>query len=121
MTGGGFSLFPDTKPGEHQSEHDNYEQSSDGTDPTQIEAALEALMSVNGTDTSDVAYPTRGQKDESSQAMSPDESKKRAQYFEDQFSYKEAHGSSGRERVLRDSPIIAELRTNVIVSKPQPL
>lgn len=43
-------------------------------------------------------------------------SKQRTQYYEDQLQYKEnAHGST-RERVQRDSPVVAELRTNVIVS-----
>jgi hypothetical protein len=41
--------------------------------------------------------------------------RKRAQYFEEQFAYKD-DTSSARERVSKDSPIVAELRTNVIVS-----
>lgn len=47
--------------------------------------------------------------------VSPVETKTRAQYFEEQFQYKD-HTSSARERVHKDSPIVAELRTNVIVS-----
>jgi hypothetical protein len=41
--------------------------------------------------------------------------RKRAQYYEEQFAYKD-DTSSARERVSKDSPIVAELRTNVIVS-----
>ncbi|OCL06041.1 hypothetical protein AOQ84DRAFT_355678 [Glonium stellatum] len=41
-------------------------------------------------------------------------SRRRTQYYEEQFAYKDATGSA-RERVTKDSPIIAELRTNVIV------
>ncbi|KAF2715708.1 hypothetical protein K504DRAFT_367914 [Pleomassaria siparia CBS 279.74] len=41
--------------------------------------------------------------------------RKRAQYYEEQFAYKEDSTSSARERITKDSPIIAELRTNVII------
>jgi hypothetical protein len=47
--------------------------------------------------------------------LRPPTSRSRAQYYEDSFAYKEGHGQSARERVLKDAPIIAELRTNVIV------
>jgi hypothetical protein len=42
-------------------------------------------------------------------------SRRRAQYYEEQFAYKDDTASSARERVTKDAPIIAELRTNVIV------
>ena len=41
-------------------------------------------------------------------------SKHRTQYYEEQFQYRD-NGSSVRERVQRESPVVAELRTNVIV------
>ncbi|EMC92049.1 hypothetical protein BAUCODRAFT_44465, partial [Baudoinia panamericana UAMH 10762] len=41
--------------------------------------------------------------------------KHRTQYYEDQFRYKDGEVGSIRERVQRDSPVIAELRTNVII------
>jgi len=44
------------------------------------------------------------------------ESKTRAQYFEEQFQYKDSSTSQARERVRKSAPVIAELRTNVIVS-----
>jgi hypothetical protein len=47
--------------------------------------------------------------------LRPATSRSRAQYYEDSFAYKDGHGSSARERVTKDAPIIAELRTNVIV------
>lgn len=40
---------------------------------------------------------------------------RRAQYYEDQFAYKEGTASSARDRVTKDAPIIADLKTNVIV------
>lgn len=40
--------------------------------------------------------------------------RRRTQYYEEQFAYRDATGSA-RERITKDSPIIAELRTNVIV------
>lgn len=48
--------------------------------------------------------------------LRPLTSRSRAQFYEDQFSYKDAIVSSARERVTKDAPIVAELRTNVIVS-----
>lgn len=42
-------------------------------------------------------------------------SRRRAQFYEEQFAYKEDTTSSARERVTKDAPIVAELRTNVIV------
>ncbi|KAF2161369.1 hypothetical protein M409DRAFT_28104 [Zasmidium cellare ATCC 36951] len=41
--------------------------------------------------------------------------KQRTQYYEEQFQYKENVNSNVRERVQRESPVIAELRTNVII------
>lgn len=43
-------------------------------------------------------------------------SRSRAQFYEDQFSYKDGIASSARERVTKDAPIVAELRTNVIIN-----
>lgn len=42
-------------------------------------------------------------------------SKHRVQYYEEQFQQKDNGSSSVRERVQRESPVVAELRTNVIV------
>lgn len=44
-----------------------------------------------------------------------DSAKQRTQYYEEQLQYKENVNSNVRERVQRESPVIAELRTNVIV------
>lgn len=41
--------------------------------------------------------------------------KRKSQYYENQFAYREANGSA-RERVLKESIITADVRTNVIVS-----
>jgi len=41
--------------------------------------------------------------------------RRRTQYYEEQFAYKEDSTSSARDRVTKDAPIVAELRTNVIV------
>lgn len=42
-----------------------------------------------------------------------DAGRRRTQYFEEQF--KNGAGSAGRDKVHRSSPIVAELKTNVIV------
>lgn len=47
-------------------------------------------------------------------------SKRRSQYYEDVFAYREPH-LSARERISRDSMVVADLRTNVIVSSILPL
>jgi hypothetical protein len=47
--------------------------------------------------------------------LRPMTSRSRAQFYEDQFSYNDGIASSARERVTKDAPIVAELRTNVIV------
>lgn len=41
----------------------------------------------------------------------------RYRYFEEQFAYKD-HPSTAQERITRNAPVIAELRTNVIVCEP---
>lgn len=41
--------------------------------------------------------------------------KHRSQYYEDQFRYKDSEAGSVREKVQRESPVVAELKTNVIV------
>jgi hypothetical protein len=46
---------------------------------------------------------------------STDASKRRTQYYEDSFAYKDGHGQSAKERIQKDSPVVAELKTNVIV------
>lgn len=45
-----------------------------------------------------------------------DRSKRRSQYHEEQFEYKDNARGSTRERIMKHSPVIAELKTNVIVS-----
>jgi hypothetical protein len=52
---------------------------------------------------------------EPEQPVRPVTSRTRAQFYEDTFSYKDGIASSARERVIKDAPIVAELRTNVIV------
>lgn len=42
-------------------------------------------------------------------------SRQRTQFYDEQFQYKDNTNGTVRERVQRDSPIVAELRTNVIV------
>ncbi|KAF2641890.1 hypothetical protein P280DRAFT_468378 [Massarina eburnea CBS 473.64] len=42
-------------------------------------------------------------------------SRRRAQYYAEQFAYKDDTTSSARDRVTKDAPIVAELRTNVII------
>ncbi|KAK4545375.1 hypothetical protein LTR36_003555 [Oleoguttula mirabilis] len=53
--------------------------------------------------------------DRSSMGQYNNASKHRTQYYEDQFRYKDNEAGTIKERVQRESPVIAELRTNVII------
>ena len=116
---GGFSLFPENASEKRSLSDDHNDVASLETrDPAQIEAALDALNQPRH-DTSALVYSTPAEKkDTLGRAMSPTEGRKRTQYFEDQFSYKDGHVGSARDRIQKDSPVIAELRTNVIVRAP---
>lgn len=57
----------------------------------------------------------RGPTVDSMGGLRPATSRSRAQYYEDSLSYKDGMTSSARDRVTKDAPIVAELRTNVIV------
>lgn len=55
-----------------------------------------------------------------SDAKSPEQkqlAKRKSQYYQDVFAARESN-SSARERVLKESPVLADVRTNVIVSSP---
>ncbi|KAH7066678.1 Tautomerase/MIF superfamily [Paraphoma chrysanthemicola] len=58
---------------------------------------------------------TRGTTGDVLGELRPLTSRSRAQFYEDSFSYKDGTSSSARERVTKDAPIVAELRTNVII------
>ena len=113
---GVLSLMPQ-KTGEHLSRTRDDEGSGDERDPAQIEAAY--LNLVGGGNRS------RNMSSELSFGMSGDgdgpgyteDMKRRTQYYEEQFQYKENRLGSVRERIEKDSPVVAELRTNVIVSR----
>jgi len=47
---------------------------------------------------------------------SKDESRRKTKQFEDQFAYKEGWDTHSAEAIRRHSPVLLELRTNVIVS-----
>jgi len=57
----------------------------------------------------------RQARDRTSVGTYNDASKHRTAYYEDQFRYKDGEVGTIRERVQRESPVIAELKTNVIV------
>ncbi|KAK0897961.1 hypothetical protein LTR02_010396 [Friedmanniomyces endolithicus] len=57
----------------------------------------------------------RQARDRTSLGQYNDASKHRTQYYEDQFRYKDGEVGTIRERVQRESPVIAELKTNVII------
>ncbi|CBX99454.1 similar to MIF domain containing protein [Plenodomus lingam JN3] len=57
----------------------------------------------------------RGTTGDATGSLRPRSSRSRAQFYEDSFSYKDGIPSSARDRVTKDAPIVAELRTNVII------
>lgn len=64
----------------------------------------------------DEVLASRKAGDRSSLGQYNSASRHRTQYYDEQFRYKDNEVGSVRERVHRESPVIAELRTNVIVS-----
>ena len=46
---------------------------------------------------------------------------RRTEWYNDQFDYKSNQKTAAVERIMSEAPVIAELRTNVIVSYPQPI
>ena len=67
--------------------------------------------------TKDITRGSPGDQGISPEATSPEQrqlARKRSQYYEDAFAYREPQ-SSARERVFRESMIMADIRTNVIV------
>ncbi|KAK5707065.1 hypothetical protein LTR17_021022 [Elasticomyces elasticus] len=57
----------------------------------------------------------RQTRDRTSRGQYNDASKLRTQHYEDQFRYTDAEVRTVRERVQRESPLIVELKTNVII------
>ncbi|KAF1947541.1 Tautomerase/MIF [Clathrospora elynae] len=72
-------------------------------------------QSVQDVEQDDSRLRTRGPAGDGIGPLRPINSRSRAQFYEDQFSYKDGIASSARERVTKDAPIVAELRTNVII------
>jgi hypothetical protein len=67
--------------------------------------------------TRDITRGSPGDRESSPHTKSPEQrqlAKKRSQYYEDAFASREPM-SSARERISRDSMIMADVRTNVIV------
>ncbi|SMQ48239.1 unnamed protein product [Zymoseptoria tritici ST99CH_3D7] len=93
-----------TTPGSHRAHRDShrnsgYFSSGSGSDR-------------NNIDPGDFLQKHLGRSEE---MLYDDRSKRRSQYYEDEFRYKDGAVGSVRERVQTESPVIAELRTNVIV------
>ncbi|KAF1844283.1 Tautomerase/MIF [Cucurbitaria berberidis CBS 394.84] len=58
---------------------------------------------------------TRGTTGDKIGQLRPLNSRSRQQFYDDSFSCKESAPSSARDRVTKDAPIVADLRTNVII------
>jgi hypothetical protein len=70
---------------------------------------------VSFDDTRNTATLQGGPSDAIGQRSQKHGARQRAQYFEEQFAYKDETVSSARDRVTKDAPIVVDLRTNVIV------
>jgi hypothetical protein len=66
-------------------------------------------------DVDDSRHRARDSTGDAAGPLRPMTSRARARFYEDQFNYKDQIASSARDRVTKDAPIIAELKTNVIV------
>lgn len=93
---------------------------SDKMDTSRPSTSLSPIVIEGQRITRDISRGTPGDITNLSMPKSPEESqlaKKRSQYYNDAFAYREP-ASSARERVSRDSMILCELVTNVIVGSP---
>ncbi|KAM3422587.1 hypothetical protein BST61_g78 [Cercospora zeina] len=70
---------------------------------------------AGSVDFGDFVHKTLGTRESVMAAACASPARQRTQYYDDQFHHKDNPNASVRERVQRDSPVIAELRTNVIV------
>ncbi|CAK7208615.1 hypothetical protein SBRCBS47491_000151 [Sporothrix bragantina] len=77
-----------------------------GDPSTQLRSRRRSLLQVGGD-----AGPQTAKERESSGSVA----RKRSQYFEDAFSARDADTSPAKERVRSEAPVLAEVRTNVIV------
>lgn len=68
-------------------------------DPSQLRPRRKSLLALRSTD------------DENN----PELARQRSQYFEDAFSARDGNTSPARERVRSEAPVLAELRTNVLI------
>jgi len=115
---GVFSLQPQ-KTGEQLGRTRDDDGSGDERDPAEIEAAYLNLVGGGGNRSRNISSELSfgmGDKDGiDGQIYSVEDSKRRTNFYEEQFQYKGNGLSSVRERIEKDSPVVAELRTNVIV------
>lgn len=116
---GVYSLLPQ-KTGEQLARTRDDDGSGDERDPAEIEAAYLNLVGGGGNRSrnisSELSFGMSGDKDGPDGATySIEDSKRRTNYYEEQFQYKGNGLGSVRERIEKDSPVVAELRTNVIV------
>ncbi|KAI8932624.1 hypothetical protein NX059_010122 [Plenodomus lindquistii] len=75
----------------------------------------QSLQDVDQDDSRHMHPIGRGTTGDGIGQLRPRSSRSRAQFYEDSFSYKDGIVSSARDRVTKDAPIVAELRTNVII------
>jgi hypothetical protein len=115
---GVVSLLPQ-KTGEQLARTRYDDGSSDERDPAEIEAAYLNLVGGGGDRSrnisSELSFGMSGDKDADGPGYAADDSKRRTNFYEEQFQYKGNGLGSVRERIEKDSPVVAELRTNVIV------
>lgn len=80
-----------------------------------FESSPKSHLDVDHKTSFDDRRPTSRGAQQAANGVTSNGSRRRAQYYEEQFAYKDDSVSSARDRVTRDAPVIAELRTNVIV------
>ncbi|KAK5138514.1 hypothetical protein LTR08_000101 [Meristemomyces frigidus] len=80
-----------------------------------VAEAYNDLVGRRGSGNIDEVLGSRKGGDRSSMSQYNSASKHRTQYYEDQFRYKDNEAGTVKERVQRESPVIAELKTNVII------
>lgn len=84
-----------------------------------LQPVRERKESMRPIDWDSPGSPREVDPDKASQRAS--NARRKTEFWEDSFSYKDDWETHQRDKAVRDSPIVAELRTNVIVSGMHPV
>ncbi|KAK4972629.1 hypothetical protein LTR28_011998, partial [Elasticomyces elasticus] len=96
--------------------HSDFSFEDQSKPPSPVAEAYNDLIGRSTITTDTTTHGAGGDKQEmNGNYHAEHDSKRRTAYYDEQFAYKDGGSGTARERVQKDSPVIAELRTNVII------